>query len=196
MRAAGDEPRIGPNAVIQTMRALAELEDPKVVDTVRRAAALPDPLPEGMIPERWFVRLVDVIRAQLPAPHADAVLQRSGKYTADYVRAHRIPRPVQVTLQFLPQRLAVPLLLSAFSRHAWTFAGSGQFRVEGRYPGTIVLEHGPTCRSHPSTDHSGAYYEAAFEGLLRLAAPHVHVTEEACEARGATACRSRLNIGD
>jgi hypothetical protein len=61
MRAAGDEPRIGPNAVIQTMRALAELEDPKVVDTVRRAAALPDPLPEGMIPERWFVMRIVLI---------------------------------------------------------------------------------------------------------------------------------------
>lgn len=196
MQAADDPPRIGPNAVLQTMRALIELEDPAVVNQVRRAAALPDPLPAGMIPELWFVRLVDAIRAQVPALRADAVLQRSGQYTADYVRAHRIPRALQVTLQFLPQRLALPLLLSAFSRHAWTFAGGGQFRVEGRYPGTIVLEHGPTCRSHPSTDHSGVYYEAAFEGLLRLAAPHVHVTEEACEARGAAACRFRLNLGD
>lgn len=196
MRAAGNGPQIGPNAVLQTMRALAELEDPGVVDAVRSAAQLPDPLPDGMIPERWFVNLVDVLRRELPPLRADAVLQRSGAYTAEYVRAHRIPRPVQVALQILPQRLAVPLLLSAFSRHAWTFAGSGQFRVEGRYPGTIVLEHGPTCRSHPITDHSGAYYEAAFEGLLRLAAPHVHVTEEACEARGAAACRFRLNLGD
>jgi divinyl protochlorophyllide a 8-vinyl-reductase len=110
------------------------------------------------------------------------------------VAAHRIPGPFRRLLRALPARLAVPLLLKAFARHAWTFAGRGRFTVEGAYPGTIRLEDCPTCREPIRGARGGAYYEAAFAGLLRIAAPDVSVREIACLTQGAPACRFRIHL--
>jgi divinyl protochlorophyllide a 8-vinyl-reductase len=191
--------RIGPNAVIQTLRALRELEGDVVERLVALTADLPDPLPPGMIPEAWFVRLLCAVRNALPGPRAEAVLRRAGRYTADYVRRHRIPRAVRLLLRLLPARLAVPLLLHAFRRHAWTFAGAGHYTFKGPYPGTIMLEGCPTCRAECAArvhGHAGGYYEAAFEGLLSLAASSVSVREVACQAQRAACCRYRIFIGE
>ncbi len=192
--AAAPEPMIGPNAVLQTLRAAAELEGVEYYAAVARRANLPATDLDGMIPEAWFVRLVESLRATLPWPRSEAVLRRAGEYTADYVAENRIPAAFRRLLHALPPRLAVPLLLTAFRRHAWTFAGGGRFATEGRYPGRIVLSGCPTCRHGPHAGQAGAYYEAAFEGLLRLAAPRVTVQEVACQARGDGDCRFSLHI--
>lgn len=192
--AATAEPMIGPNAVLQTLRAAAELEGIPFYAALACRANLPATDPDGMIPEAWFVRLVEALRTSLPWPRSEAVLRRAGEYTADYVAANRIPGVFRRLLRVLPPRLAVPLLLSAFSRHAWTFAGGGRFRVEGHYPGNIVLTGGPTCHRRTGSGHAGAYYETAFQGLLRLAAPDVSVFEKDCEACGGPACRFSIEI--
>jgi divinyl protochlorophyllide a 8-vinyl-reductase len=190
-------PRIGPNSVAQTLRALRELEPPECAVRVAALAGLPEPLPEGMIPEAWFVQLIQALRAELPAGRSEAVLRRSGTYTAAYVGQRRIPAPVRGLLAVLPARLALPLLLAAFRRHAWTFAGAGTFTVEGGFPGTILLDGCPTCRTGSARSlggQAGAYYEAAFEGLLQLAARGVRVREIACQADGAPRCRFQLSV--
>lgn len=192
-------PRIGPNSVIQTLRALRELEPPEVASVVPRRAYLPEILPEGMIPEDWFLRLIRAVRSTLPNSRAEAVLRRSGQYTADYVSQHRIPALFRGLLRLLPARLGIPLLLSAFRRHAWTFAGAGCFRTEGAFPGSIILDGCPTCRDEvraPGMDPAGAYYEAAFEGLLRLAARDVRVREVDCRANHAPRCRFEISLED
>jgi len=188
--------RIGPNAVSQSLRALRELESPDVVCAVVARAHLPEDWPEGLIPEGWFVRLVHALRQTLPAERAEAILRRSGRYTADYVGRRRIPKVFRLLLAVLPARLALPLLLGAFRRHAWTFAGSGSFRVEGPFPGTIVLDGCPTCRPEAAAQppQGGAYYEGAFTGLLQLAAGAVHVREVACRTRGPAPCRFRISL--
>jgi divinyl protochlorophyllide a 8-vinyl-reductase len=186
------ESRIGPNAVVQTLRALEALEGPEPRARVARAAELPEVTLDGLVPEAWFVRLVDALRDELPPPRAEAILARAGTWTAAYVAERRVPKAFRQLLGWLPPRLGLPLLLEAFRRHAWTFAGSGRYAVHGRYPGRIALEGSPTCR--PRTEAGadstlgGAYYEAAFEGLLRLAAPAARVREVACMRRGASAC--------
>lgn len=189
-----EAPRIGPNSVLQSLRALAELESAQVLAAIRDRAALPDPLPDGMIPDAWFVRLVEAIRAELPDDRAEAVLQRAGAHTATYVAAHRIPRPIRALLAVLPARLGIPILLTAFRKHAWTFAGAGRFAIEGEYPGTLVLEDAPTCREHGDGPLRGSYYAAAFEGLLRLASARVHVHEIACQGAGAARCRFHVSF--
>jgi len=198
-----DASRIGPNSVIQTLRALRELEEAQVASDVPARAALPESWPEGMIPEAWFVRLVRALRETLPAGRSEAVLRRSGAYTAEYVSQHRIPALFRGLLRLLPSRLGIPLLLAAFRRHAWTFAGAGRFSTEGGFPGpgpgTIVLEDCPTCRSDTanlSLPHAGAYYEAAFEGLLQLAARNVRVREVACQASRAPCCRFQITLAE
>lgn len=164
---------------------------PHVRTRVRERSGLPADFPEGLIPEAWFTAVVDALREAVPSTRSEEILARSGGYTADYVNAHRIPGPFRRLLGALPARLALPLLVWAFRRHAWTFAGGGSFRVEGPYPGTLVLEGCPTCR-RPAEGRTGRYYESAFQGLLGLAAPGVRVREVECHAEGAPACRFQI----
>ena len=185
---------IGPNAVIQTLEALRALEGPGLTDRVASAADLPEREPEALVPEAWFVRLVAALRRELPWERAEKVLAQSGAATARYVALNRIPSVFRALLRLLPARLAIPLLLAAFRRHAWTFAGQSRFEVQGRYPGSIVLDDAPTCRHGDHPAGSGSYYEAAFEGLLSLASRRVRVTEVDCRAKGAPACRFLIRL--
>jgi divinyl protochlorophyllide a 8-vinyl-reductase len=197
--ALAGSPRIGPNAIIQTLRALQECEPPEVERRVRAIAALPDAAPTSMVPEACFIRLVGAVRAALPAERSEAVLRLSGRRTAEYVAQRRIPPAVRQLVRVLPARLAVPVMLSAFGRNAETFAGAGRFRVVGPYPGSIFLVDCPTCRHGTgagAAGTAGAYYEAAFQGLLRLAAPHARVHEDACALRGAPHCEFRITLDD
>lgn len=196
---AADVPRIGPNSIIQTLRALQQLESPEVLTEIKRRAEVPEVLPPGMIPEIWFVQLIRAVRETLPADRASKVLHLSGTWTAAYVSKNRIPAPVRAFLAVAPRRLAVPILLKAFAKNAWTFAGAGRFSTAGGFPGTILLEGCPTARSESQPPADGcccSYYEAAFEGLLSLAINPVYVREVACQSAGAAACRFQINIGD
>jgi divinyl protochlorophyllide a 8-vinyl-reductase len=191
--------RIGPNSLLQTFRALRELEGEEAARAIPARAGLPEAWPDGMIPEAWFVQLIQAVRETLPGPRAEAVLRRSGTYTADYVGQNRIPAPFRGLLRVLPGRVGIPLLLAAFRRHAWTFAGAGRFSAEGSFPGTILLDGCPTCRAETTGavhGHAGAYYEAAFEGLLGLAARRVRVREVACQADHAPQCRFEISFDD
>lgn len=193
-RAAAEPALIGPNAVIRTLEALRTLENPALADRVARAADLPEREPEALVPEVWFVRLVAALRRELPSERAEKVLAWAGAATARYVALNRIPSFFRSLLRLLPARLAIPLLLAAFRRHAWTFAGQSGFEVQGGYPGTIVLDDAPTCRHGNLTSGSGSYYEAAFEGLLSLASRRVRVTEVACRTGGSRACRFLIRL--
>ncbi len=197
---ATDEARIGPNAVLQTLRALEARAGAAVAERVARQARLPDPLPPGMIPEAWFVRLVAATRRTLGPDEAERVLRRSGALTADYVAAHRIPGLFKALLRCLPTRWSVPLLLFAFRRHAWTFAGSSAFSVARADHGAgfeLTLDDCPTCRHQPGEPRpGGAYYEAAFEGLLRLAGRNINVQEVSCRLRGDDVCRFSVTTRD
>lgn len=186
--------RIGPNAVLQTLRATREIVGDEVADALTREFRFPEPFPGSMIPEAWFVALTRRVRRRLPVHQAEAVLRRAGHYTGDYVAENRIPGPFRLLLKWMPPRLAVPLLLWAFRRHAWTFAGSGGFSVKGPYPGLLVLQGPPTCGEARGPDPSGAYYEAAFQRLLELSAPGIRVRETACQAGGHPACHFRLEL--
>ncbi|MEJ2539056.1 MAG: bacteriochlorophyll 4-vinyl reductase, partial [Gemmatimonadota bacterium] len=157
--------------MVQTLRALSESRGTGAADELARRAALPEHTWDHLIPEAWFLRIIRELRAMLPPEDAEAVLRRAGALTGAYVRENRIPRVFRLALTLLPAPVAVPLLLRAFRRHAWTFAGSGRFAVEGPTPGVLVLEAAPTCRVHGGAPRSGSYYEAAFETLLALAAP-------------------------
>lgn len=184
--------RIGPNAVTQTLDAVRERLGARARAALAAEAGIPASFPDGLVPEAWFVHLIETARATLAEPDVEWILRRSGALTGAYVTENRIPRPFRVLLRILPERLGLPLLLSAFRRHAWTFAGGARFRVEGPYPGTLVLEGAPTCRIPGPANGSGCWYESAFQTLLALAAPGIRVREAACENRGDAACRFEL----
>jgi len=191
-------PKIGPNAVLQTLAAVRDLEGQSLEAAVSARAGLgpPSEWSPGLIPEAWFVATIEALRRELPDPsRREAVMAEAGRRTASYVAVHRVPKPFRSLLGALPRSAAVPALLAAFARHAWTFAGRGQFSVEGRRPRVLVLDDAPTCRgrSEPGDgERRGRYYEAAFEGLLALCGPDIHVHEVACRSQGADACRFRI----
>ena len=187
------QPLIGPNAVIQTLAALQVLVGEECRQTVARSAGLPDSEPGEMIPEASFVGLVAAVRDELGHERAAEVLSLSGKKTADYVAGNRIPGVFRGLLRLLPSRIAMPLLLGAFRRHAWTFSGRSDFLVSGDYPGSILLTDAPTCRNTGAGARTGGYYEAAFQGLLSLASPNVAVTEIECRSLGDSHCRFRIS---
>lgn len=186
--------RIGPNAILQTLAALETLEGSDQRVSAARLARIDPARLTGMVPEAWFLALIHAVRDLLPPARADAVLRLAGTFTADYVAANRVPRFFRALLAALPVRIGIPLLLAAFRQHAWTFAGSGRFSVEGSYPGTLILEQCPTCRRGPSEAPAGAYYEAAFEGLLHIVDARIRVREFRCRSVGDPSCQFAIEL--
>ncbi len=179
--------RIGPNAVTRLAEALGAAA-PAIFD----AAGLPHRLaspPDSMVPEADVIALHRALRAGLAPDQADRVAREAGRRTAQYLLAHRIPRAMQALLRLLPPTLAAHLLLRAIGRHAWTFAGSGRFRILPGTPPRFAIEHGPIARAGAAPHPVCGYYAATFETLCAaLVSPRARVEEIACEAMGAPAC--------
>lgn len=186
--------QIGPNAIIQTVGALEEAwgraEAQAFLQRIGRDD-LVEHLPATMVDEQEFVALIGALRAELGVSAAGQILARSGERTADYLLANRIPAPARRILPLLPPSLGLRILLRAIAAHAWTFAGTGRFsyRVAGGRA-TVCLANCPECRGNAAADPICRYYEACFRRLLRtLITPRLVVSETACMASGAEACR-------
>lgn len=187
--AIGAGGRIGPNAILQLAGVLVAEGGLPLRDRVLAAAGVALPPPDaGMWPEAECRAVHLAVRRLLPR-QADRILWRAGLATGDYILAHRIPRPAQALLKRLPAPLARRLLAMAIARNAWTFAGSGRFRVVGHRPLTFEISgnplavggwQGPSCRWHVGV------FERLFGALTRGG---VTVTEVACTATEAPACR-------
>jgi len=126
---AGGDPAalIGPNAVLQTAAAmearLGQAETRTILDAAQIAAL---PSGEAMIPEVQALRLHRWLALHQPLG-SFAIAEEAGARTADYIIAHRIPRPAVWLLRHLPAAAAAPLLMAAIRKHAWTFIGVGTF---------------------------------------------------------------------
>ncbi len=185
--------RIGPNAIT---RVAEVLRDRLGADGMARLfglaglAAYVDHPPQAMVDEAEVVRLHAVLRAALGTADAARVAREAGGRTGDYLLAHRIPKPVQALLKRLPAPLAARMLLGAITRHAWTFAGSGEFTATAGRPVRLTIRDNPMCRGLQSDVPACDFYAATFERLFRaLVHPDARVVEVACEACGDDACR-------
>ncbi len=185
--------RIGPNAITRVAEVLRERLG---ADALARLfglaglAAYVDRPPQAMVDETEVTQLHAVLRALLGAAAAARVAREAGTRTGDYLLAHRIPKPVQALLKVLPAPLAARVLLGAITRHAWTFAGSGEFAAEPGRPVRLAIRHNPMCRGLTSDMPACDFYAATFERLFRvLVHPRATVVETACEACGDDACR-------
>lgn len=183
---------IGPNAITRFAEALEARCGAGMTARVFAQAGLPHHLhspPEAMVAEGDVVALHRAARALLPPEVFEAVARDAGERTARYLLAHRIPLAVQRLLRLLPPGLAARVLAGAIARHAWTFAGSGRFRVDRGPPLAFVIADGPLGRGLQTATPACGYFAATFEGLFReLIHPEARVTETACQAAGAPAC--------
>ena len=185
--------RIGPNAVLQLVPiidAQLGLAQRRVLMADAGFAALPDG--SGMIDERPVARLHQALRAR--HPETAATLARcAGTATGGYILARRIPGLAQRLLRALPPTLSARLLAKAIAKHAWTFAGSGHFRIASFDPLAFEISDNPVVRGEQAQAPVCHWHAAVFQHLFReLVAPDYVATETACAATGAEICRFEL----
>ncbi len=184
--------QIGPNAITRIAETLrGEIGDSRTALFFSSAGLLDYYLspPEAMVDEEDVARLHRQLRLSFAADDAAHVSRVAGIKTADYLLAHRIPKPVQWILHVLPPMLASMVLLSAIRRHAWTFAGSGEFSARSGSPVRLEIRNNPLCRETRTHSPVCHYFAATFERLFQvLVQPQAKVTEVSCEAAGASAC--------
>lgn len=194
--AAGHAGRIGPNAIIRVAEVLPARLGAAGTQALFEAAGLAAYLrtpPQDMVDETEVARLHAVLRQQLGSTVAGQVAWQAGRRTADYLLAHRIPKPVQALLKVLPAPLAARVLLGAITRNAWTFAGSGEFSARAGRPCVLTIRDNPLCRGLVSEQPACDFYSATFERLFQvLVHPRAQAVETACEARGDAVCRFEL----
>jgi divinyl protochlorophyllide a 8-vinyl-reductase len=178
---------VGPNAILQTDQALAELHGQQLADAVfRRAGIASDRRRLSEMVDAGIVRsLNQAIRESLPGPEAISVMRRAGEHTGRYILANRIPRKAMLLLEALPRVISPHLLVMAIRRHSWTFAGTSQVTVEhGWRRATISIFDNPIAFG-PCTWHA-----AVFRTLLEpLAGKTLVVAEDDCCAHGKKSCR-------
>lgn len=191
--APGDGARIGPNAILQTAAVLDRLYGRAERSRILMLAGVALPPPDsGMVPEADCRAVHHAVRQHLGA-EAARVLRLSGLATADYILANRIPAVARATIRALPAALGSRLLAKAIARHAWTFAGSGQFRIVSFAPLTFEILDNP-LRARLAAQPECHWHAAVFERLFtRLVWPCVGVTEISCGSVNGGPCRFVLS---
>lgn len=182
--------RIGPNAVLQLVPVLDRVVGRAARIRLMTGAGLFE-MPDGsvMIDEGPVARLHQNMRRDLPELAPD-MAAAAGRRTGDYILIHRIPRRAQALLHVLPAPLSARLLAQAIARHAWTFAGSGRFRVVSRAPLVFEIADNPLVRGEHAAAPVCHWHAAVFARLYsRLVASDYTCVETACCANGAPACR-------
>lgn len=187
------EARIGPNAITQLIAVLDQSEGRGLRNAVMSLAAVsvPDPS-KGMIPEGDAAAVHLALRRIAP-DRAEALLRLAGLATGRYILRHRIPSLAQSLIRALPASWGARVLTAAIARHAWTFAGSGRFRVADRHPLSFELAANPLV-AHERAAHPICHWHAAvFEQLFsELVWPGCTVRETACCAMGHPACQFQI----
>jgi divinyl protochlorophyllide a 8-vinyl-reductase len=185
---------IGPNAILQLLPQIERIGgEARVAQMLAEAGVFDVPDGSQMIPEGDAARLHQVLRRDEP-DMASTLAAEAGKGTADYILAHRIPKPVQGVLRLLPAFLAARSLSGAITKHAWTFAGSGAFAAHG--PWRFEIAHNPIVRGEHSETPLCHWHAAVFERLYRaLVHPRVICREVTCCAMsGHDTCRFDLTV--
>ena len=191
--------RIGPNAIIQVINALAARFGEQSVNAFFVAAGLERYIqerPGSMVSQRDVATLQTQLRDRFGPLVAREICLDAGMRTGDYLLANRIPRPAQRVLRLMPAGLAARVLSKAISKHSWTFAGSGTFTVSAGRPFRFSIQHNPICSGIRSDAPVCDYYAATFEQIFRaIVHPNARVVETACEAMGASACVFEISWG-
>ena len=166
----------------------------RVEAMMARAGLFGQPDGSRMIPEGDAARLHRQLRIEEPdlAPRLSA---EAGRRTADYILANRIPGPVRAVLKMLPAGPSARALSRAIARHAWTFAGSGEFRVLD--PWTFEIHDNPIIRGETSDRCLCDWHAGVFARLYAaLVNPAATCREVDCGALGrGHVCRFEVTLG-
>jgi divinyl protochlorophyllide a 8-vinyl-reductase len=188
-----DAGRVGPNAILQLVDVLERRGEGELLSAVLAEARVSRPPRDaGMLPEADCAAVHQALRRL--APGAEAMLEEAGLATGDYILAHRIPKLAQGLLRVLPGGVAASVLTKAIARHSWTFAGTGEFRVEALRPLVVSVARNPLVAGWWAEVPQCIWHVAVFRRLYgRLVWPEVEVRELACCACGDAACRFEIS---
>lgn len=183
---------IGPNAITRMSEALTIALGADVCREVFSAAGLERHLatpPMKMVDEIDVARLHRALIERLGPNEAAEISREAGRLTGDYLLENRIPAFAQFALSLLPRWLAASILVKAIARHAWTFAGSGEFTYRFTPHLQLRLVGSPICRQLRTQAPVCHYFAATFERVFgEMLGPSLRVVETECEASGAPAC--------
>jgi len=184
--------QIGPNALIQMVEALRIFWGPEETRTLLGSLGLEhyaDAPPQRMLPQEQVAALHSRLFQLVDLPTFKSISREAGLRTADYLLAYRIPSAVQWALKRLPDAIAARVLCRSIARHAWTFAGTGEFSYEWSPRLVFRLRGNPLCRNITSGAPVCDYYAATFERIFRtIVNDKWRVQELQCEANGASHC--------
>ncbi|WP_363345500.1 bacteriochlorophyll 4-vinyl reductase [Methylocystis echinoides] len=192
IEAANKPAVIGPNAITRMAEALSAAGDDSLCEEIFASAGLTKYLaepPTQMVLETDVAKLHRVAIDRLGESRAADVSRDAGRRTGDYLLTHRIPPMAQRVLKRMPRALAARILVAAIARHAWTFAGGGDFGYAFSTTLTLRLKGSPICKELHTREPACAYFAATFERVFgAMLGPGVRVVETACEATGGPAC--------
>lgn len=190
---AGANSRIGPNSVLQLVPLLDEMLGSQERLRLMALSGLRElPSDDGLMAEGPAASLHQALRRHHP-DLAPQMTRQAGERTGDYIIAHRIPKAALSVMRHLPSWLAGPLLASVIEKHAWTFAGSGRFRVRKRQPLVFELTDNPVVRGEHASEPICHWHAAVFERLFSdIVDPNLRCVETQCCATGASSCRFEL----
>lgn len=179
--------RVGPNAIIQMAAVLARGPGTDACANVFAHAGLSRYLtepPEALVDETEAARLFRAVDDAFAPEQAAEIFRQAGRATADYILAHRIPKPAKALLARLPALAARRLLLLAISKHAWTFAGSG----------AVTCSFGPNLRMdidrNPLATPEGTWHAAVLHRLFEvLVTSPTRIAYTSLPRNGAVICR-------
>lgn len=185
--------RIGPNTIIQLAHVLRDRYGEGTAGALlfEGTGYALNALPSAMVDEREAQALVRTVMQSVGEQRGVQLLHEAGQRTADYLMAHRIPRPAQWVMKALPRRAGLSILLRAMQANAWTFTGSGTFSVLQR-PKLVELSFHACamCRDMTTAQPVCDFYAGTFEQLIRtIVAPQAQVREVECMATGGHCCR-------
>ena len=185
---------IGPNAVLQLLPQIERIGGAERVAQMLAEAGIFD-VPDGshMITEGDAARLHQVLRRDEPEL-APQLASKAGRATADYILAHRIPEIAQLMLKLMPAPLAARALSKAIAKHAWTFAGSGSFRVVT--PWRFEIVDNPIVRGERSDTPLCHWHAAVFERLYQVLVDRTATCREVacCAVTGGNTCRFDITL--
>ncbi len=186
----GISARIGPNSVLQLVPLLDDALGAGERQRLLGLSGLKElPRNHGLMDETPAALLHQAVRAHHPAIAA-SLTRRAGEHTGDYLIRHRIPVAALRVMRRLPPWLSGPLLAGVIERHAWTFAGSGTFRVRSRRPLVFELVDNPVVRGESANEPICHWHAAVFERLFsHIVDADLACRETRCCATGASSCR-------
>lgn len=183
------EARIGPNAILQLRAPMDSLVGPCALDALLARCGVELPDGRGMIPQSDVARVHHAVYALYPTKAHDIAVE-SGRGTARYIRANRIPAPACCALGILPRRVSEHALTKAILAHAWTFCGSGHVTAKRIAPKIIFrLADNPLVYTHAGSAPQCHWHCAVFAELFSILLRRPYsASETACCGAGAAAC--------